>query len=345
MVIAIGFEGSANKLGIGIIKDGEVLANVRRTYITPPGEGFLPKETAEHHRSKILDLLREALEVSKINTNDIDVVCYTKGPGMAPPLLTVAIVARTVAQIWNKPILGVNHCIGHIEMGRFITKAQNPTVLYVSGGNTQVIAYSNKRYRIFGETIDIAVGNCLDRFARIIKLSNDPSPGYNIEQMAKKGTKYLRLPYTVKGMDVSFSGILSFIEKEANPAKFKNNQKKNATNEKYSDEDLCFSLQETLFAMLVETTERAMAHCESEEVLIVGGVGCNERLQDMMRIMCEERNAKLFATDERFCIDNGLMIAHAGAEMFKSGTRMRWDEATITQRYRTDEVFVTWRDD
>lgn len=260
---------------------------------------------------------------------------------MAPPLLTVAIVARTVAQLWDKPILGVNHCIGHIEMGRFITKAHNPTVLYVSGGNTQVIAYSRKRYRIFGETIDIAVGNCLDRFARIIKLSNDPSPGYNIEQLAKKGQKYLPLPYSVKGMDVSFSGILSYIERHAVPPK---NPKQKAL-EQWSPEDLCFSLQETVFAMLVETTERAMAHCGSNEVLIVGGVGCNERLQEMMGIMCEERGAKLFATDERFCIDNGVMIAHAGAEMFRSGTRMPWKEATVTQRFRTDDVEVSWRED
>lgn len=274
---------------------------------------------------------------------------------MAPPLLAVAIVARTIALLWNKPLLGVNHCIGHIEMGRLITGAQNPTVLYVSGGNTQVIAYSLRRYRIFGETIDIAVGNCLDRFARIIKLSNDPSPGFNIEQMAKKGSKYLPLPYCVKGMDVSFSGILSFIEKRARglnangkPVAAKR-AKQSADNavaeEEYSHEDLCFSLQETIFAMLVETTERAMAHCGSNEVLIVGGVGCNERLQEMMGIMCGERGAKLFATDERFCIDNGLMIAQAGAEMFAAGGRMRWDEATITQRYRTDEVEVTWRND
>lgn len=161
--------------------------------------GFLPRETAQHHRSVILQILKEALEVSSVAPKDIDVVCYTKGPGMAPPLLTVAIVARTLAQIWNKPILGVNHCIGHIEMGRLITKASNPTVLYVSGGNTQVIAYSSKRYRIFGETIDMAVGNCLDRFARVLKLSNDPSPGYNIEQLAKSGNKFLPLPYCVKG--------------------------------------------------------------------------------------------------------------------------------------------------
>lgn len=158
MVIAIGFEGSANKIGVGIVRDGEVLSNVRKTFVTPPGSGFMPKETAEHHRQKILGILKDALAEAKVKPSEIDVVCYTKGPGMAPPLMTVAIVARTVAQIWNKPILGVNHCIGHIEMGRLITGAQNPTVLYVSGGNTQVIAYSNKRYRIFGETIDIAVG-------------------------------------------------------------------------------------------------------------------------------------------------------------------------------------------
>lgn len=220
-------------------------------------------------------------------------------------------------------------------MGRLITGAKNPTVLYVSGGNTQVIAYSKKRYRIFGETIDIAVGNCLDRFARIIKLSNDPSPGYNIEQLAKKGKKFARLPYCVKGMDVSFSGILTYLEEKID----------SLLKEDYTEADLCYSLQETVFAMLIETTERALAHCESGEVLIVGGVGCNERLQEMMGQMCEERGAKLFATDERFCIDNGVMIAHAGAEMFNSGTRMEWEDCFITQRYRTDEVETTWRDD
>ncbi len=227
-------------------------------------------------------------------------------------------------------------------MGRLITGAQNPTVLYVSGGNTQVIAYSNKKYRIFGETIDIAVGNCLDRFARVINISNDPSPGYNIEQLAKKGSKYYALPYVVKGMDVSFSGILSAIESNVRPHK---NASKNSVengSEKPSHEDLCYSLQETIFAMLVEITERAMAHCGSNEVLIVGGVGCNERLQEMMGIMCSERGAKLFATDERFCIDNGIMIAHAGWEMFRRGTRMKWEESTVTQRFRTDDVEVTW---
>jgi len=289
MVCALGIEGSANKIGIGIIRDGEVLANVRRTYITPPGEGilgnlsnrlftdfilmtystgFLPKETAKHHREAILGLIKASLKEAQLEPKDLDVICYTKGPGMAPPLLVGAIVARTLSLLWDIPLLGVNHCIGHIEMGRLITGAQNPIVLYVSGGNTQVIAYSNQRYRIFGETIDIAVGNCLDRFARIIKLSNDPSPGYNIEQLAKLSNRYIKLPYVVKGMDVSFSGILSYIEDLAEPGRRQNKRKKPQEEEiiNYSQADLCYSLQETIFAMLVEITERAMAHCGSNEV-------------------------------------------------------------------------------
>lgn len=335
MVIAIGFEGSANKLGIGIIKDGVVLSNPRHTYITPPGQGFLPRDTAKHHQEVVLDVLHQALKQAQVKPEDIDVVCYTKGPGMGAPLVSTALVARTVAQLWSKPIVAVNHCIGHIEMGRLVTGSENPTVLYVSGGNTQVIAYLQRRYRIFGETIDIAVGNCLDRFARVLKLSNDPSPGFNIEQLAKKGNKFLELPYAVKGMDVSFSGLLSYIEEKA-PGLIESGE--------YSPEDLCFSLQETVFAMLVEITERAMAHCGSQEVLIVGGVGCNVRLQEMMDIMAKERGAKLFATDERFCIDNGAMIAQAGYEMFRSGQVTPLAETSCTQRYRTDEVEVTWRD-
>ncbi|KAK0086877.1 hypothetical protein PV325_002319 [Microctonus aethiopoides] len=334
MVIAIGFEGSANKLGIGIIRDDDVLSNVRRTYVTPPGEGFLPRETAAHHRAHVIEVLKQALNDAKLSLKDVDVICYTKGPGMGAPLTALALVARTVAQLYNKPIVAVNHCVGHIEMGRLITGSDNPTILYVSGGNTQIIAYSRQKYRIFGETIDIAVGNCLDRFARLLKLSNDPSPGYNIEQLAKKGRKYVHLPYTVKGMDVSFSGILSHIEDKLDDW---------LASGKYTKEDLCFSLQETAFAMLIEITERAMAHVGSNEVMIVGGVGCNERLQNMMDIMCKERNAKLYATDERFCIDNGVMIAVAGLLQYKTSKPTPWCETTCVQRYRTDDVLVTWR--
>ncbi|KAF5541238.1 glycoprotein endopeptidase KAE1 [Fusarium mexicanum] len=337
--IALGCEGSANKLGIGVIlhtpTETKILSNLRDTFVSPPGTGFLPKDTAAHHRAHFVRLAREALAEAKITPKDVDCICYTKGPGMGAPLNSVAVAARALSLLWGRPLVGVNHCVGHIEMGRYITGADNPVVLYVSGGNSQVIAYAEQRYRIFGETLDIAVGNCLDRFARTLEISNDPAPGYNIEQLAKKGSKLLDIPYAVKGMDCSFSGILASADALAAQMK---------AGADFTPEDLCFSLQETVFAMLVEITERAMAHVGSSQVLIVGGVGCNERLQEMMGHMARERGGSVYATDERFCIDNGIMIAHAGLLAYETGFRTSLEESTCTQRFRTDEVFIKWRD-
>jgi N6-L-threonylcarbamoyladenine synthase len=359
MPIALGLEGSANKLGVGLIyhspksqhpsKPSEVriLSNIRHTYHAPPGAGFLPKDTALHHRSHVTELVGQALREANVALEDVDCICYTKGPGMGAPLQSVALAARTLSLLWGKPLVGVNHCIGHIEMGRSITGATNPVVLYVSGGNTQVIAYSSRRYRIFGETLDIAVGNTLDRFARTLCIPNDPAPGYNIEQLAKKGKVLVDLPYAVKGMDCSFSGILARVD-ELGGQVLAGKLRDPATGDLVTPEDLCFSLQETVFAMLVEITERAMAHVGSQQVLIVGGVGCNERLQQMMGLMAQERGGDVYATDERFCIDNGIMIAHAGLLEYIAnggGKGMKLEESTCTQRFRTDDVYVRWRDD
>lgn len=249
-------------------------------------------------------------------------------------------------------------------MGRHITNSQNPIVLYVSGGNTQVIAYSEQRYRIFGETLDIAVGNCLDRFARVVGLPNAPSPGYNIEQAAKKwadpcsseaderrGRRLMPLPYGTKGMDVSLAGILTGAEAWTKDARFRAGDAIPAAyfedpafdGDIITPHDLCFSLQETAFAMLVEITERAMAHVGSADVLIVGGVGCNLRLQDMMATMCAERGGNVFATDESFCIDNGVMIAQAGMLSWRMGRTTPVEKTSVTQRFRTDAVHVAWR--
>ena len=361
-MIALGLEGSANKLGVGLIyhpsppkgpSPARVLANIRHTFVSPPGEGFLPKDTAKHHRTWVVRLIKQALREADLSVADIDVICYTKGPGMGAPLQSTALAARTLAQLWSKPVVGVNHCVGHIEMGREITGAENPVVLYVSGGNTQVIAYAARRYRIFGEALDIAVGNCLDRFARTLRISNDPAPGYNIEQLAKRGKYLVDLPYTVKGMDCSFSGILAAIDilaeklldqEEKGEADRDGGWRDEETGEPITREDLCFSLQETVYAMLVEITERAMAHVGSGQVLIVGGVGCNERLQEMMGKMAESRGGSVYATDERFCIDNGIMIAHAGLLAYRTGDTLELADTTCTQRFRTDEVHVKWRD-
>lgn len=362
MKIALGIEGSANKIAIGVVReDGEILSNVRRTYITPPGTGFLPRETAQHHSEHILGLIREALQAAGVDPKQLSCICYTKGPGMGAPLSIGCTVARTLSLLWCCPLVGVNHCIGHIEMGRLATKSSNPVVLYVSGGNTQVIAYAEHRYRIFGETIDIAVGNCLDRVARGLGLSNDPAPGYNIEQAAKRGKVFLELPYVVKGMDMSFTGLLTYVDQlthhplyqgghVAAPPGTKRKQKSTthlnlSADQPFNADDVCFSLQEVIFAMLIEVTERAMAQCSINDVLIVGGVGCNVRLQQMMQTMVRARGGRCFDMDDRYCIDNGCMIAYAGLLEFLGGAFTPLSRATVTQRFRTDDVYVTWRSD
>lgn len=332
-MLVVGFEGSANKLGIGIVRGESILANERCTYIPPLGHGFKITEASAHHQANIMGLFKRALSKAQIKIREIDYLAYTAGPGIGLCLQGVALFVKVLSEMYDIPVVPVNHCVAHIEMGRFITGSDNPTVLYVSGGNTQIISYDKKKYRVYGETLDIAIGNCLDRLARELEISNDPSPGYNIEKYAEKGKHYIKLPYTIKGMDVSFAGMLSYIKKYL--------EGKEITDELRAD--LCYSVQETGFAMLVEVSERAMACTGSSEILVVGGVGCNKRLQRMASEMARQRGGKGYSADERYCIDNGLMIAHTAYKMILSGYECKDRSCKVKQRSRTDTIEITWR--
>ena len=235
--------------------------------------------------------------------------------------------ARALALSLDVPIIGVNHCISHIEIGNAMTGCTDPCLLYASGGNTQVIAYSDSRYRIFGETQDVGIGNMLDKLGRDLGLGFYAGP--TIEKLALDGDKLLDLPYSVKGMDIAFSGILTAAM---------------AYKEKGCRlEDICFSVQETAFSMLTEVTERAMAHVGKSEVLLGGGVAQNGRLREMVGEMAKERGGRMFVPDRQFCRDNGAMIAWLGNLMYSSGVRMDVGDTEVRQRFRTDEVSVTWR--
>ncbi|PHJ17458.1 o-sialoglycoprotein endopeptidase [Cystoisospora suis] len=501
--LCLGIESSANKVGVGIASSsGEILSNPRCTFVTPPGTGFLPRETALHHQEKIVGLVKTALKDAAVEPDQLRCIAYTCGPGMGAPLAVGAVTARTLSLLWKLPLVAANHCVAHIEMGRLVTECRNPVILYVSGGNTQVIGYSEGRYRILGETLDVAVGNCIDRLARLLHLANEPAPGYQVEQLAKRflqerhkqrrlctcsgqrdsasgmkshhskvleccrSTHYresdeeqgemeelLPLPYAVKGMDLSFSGILTRLEdlagvmyryrklsessqqgsnaysnrspedqsenraggprsfspragdvgaqpeegreevKEALDRDIASSEvpsadsvrtaedarkrkkkaycavgtntgkegKKNETKYKKFDregdaffegipvhlltpESLCYSAQEVIFAMLTEVTERAMALYHADQVLVVGGVGCNLRLQQMLREMAQARGASMGAMDDRYCIDNGAMVAYVGCLLAAKGQFVDVGKAHYRQRFRTDEVPVLWRE-
>ncbi len=325
-MICIGLEGTAEKTGVGIVdSSGEILASVGKSLI-PESGGIHPREAAEHHANNIVLLLKEALVESGLELKDMDLVAFSRGPGLGPALRTVATAARSLSLSLKVPIIGVNHCIGHVEIGRLTTGAVDPLTLYVSGGNSQIIAYDRGRYRVFGETLDIALGNCLDQFARSVNLGHPGGP--RVEELALKSQNYLKLPYTVKGMDLSFSGLLT------------------AAIRKYEAgeplEDVCYSLQETAFAMVTEITERALAHSKKREVMLCGGVAANSRLREMISIMTEEHYADFYQPPIKYCGDNGAMIAWMGQLMFQYGSVQKVEDTTVIQRYRTDQVDVPW---
>jgi N6-L-threonylcarbamoyladenine synthase/N6-L-threonylcarbamoyladenine synthase/protein kinase Bud32 len=273
-------------------------------------------------------LIVKAAEEANVSLSEIELVSFSKGPGLGPCLRTAATAARAVSCSLKVPIIGVNHCVAHVEIGRATTGCTDPALLYASGGNTQIIAFSNGKYRIFGETIDVGIGNMLDKLGRELGLGFYAGP--TIEKLALEGDKLLNLPDSVKGMDVSFSGIMT--------AALSHKKKGERL------EDIAYSVQETVFAMLAEVTERAMAHVGKDEVLLGGGVAQNMRLRTMIDEMAKERGAKMFVPDRRLCMDNGAMIAWLGNIMYESGVRMDIADTAVEQRFRTDEVNVTWRD-
>ena len=323
-MICLGIESTAHTFGIAILKDKKVLSNVFSTYKTEKG-GIIPTEAAKHHEKVKDNLILMALNEAKIRLTDIDLIAYSKSPGLSPCLKQGMLAAKELGEKLNVPVIGVNHCIAHLEIGRLMTKAKDPVLLYASGANTQIIAYAAGKYRIFGETLDMGIGNFIDTFARTAGLGFPGGP--KIQELAKSGKKLIELPYSVKGMDVSFSGMLT------------NLQQKLKSGNKISD--LSFSLQETAFAMLIEVAERAMAHLHKKELLLGGGVACNERLQQMARKMCEQRKAKFFCPEKQFLMDNAAMIGWLGILMYKSGIRIKTIDFDPYER--TDAVEVKWR--
>lgn len=318
----LGLEGTAWNLSAAVVDEDAVLAETTATYLPPTG-GIHPREAAQHHANHIGDVVRETLEKSR---GEISAVAFSQGPGLGPCLRTVATAARALALSFNIPLIGVNHCIAHIEVGRWKTNAEDPVTLYVSGANSQVLAYRAGRYRVFGETLDIGVGNALDKFARFAKLSHPGGP--KVEELAEIAAGYIPLPYTVKGMDFSFSGLTTAAQEAL---------RKNTL------PDVCRSLQETAFAMLVEVTERAVAHTGKNEVLLAGGVGANMRLREMLAVMCGDRGIDFFVPEKRFMGDNGAMIAHLGLLMYRAGIRTPIEDSKVNPSFRPDDAPVTWR--
>ena len=323
----IGIECTAHTFGIGIVNNSKVLCNVRDMYTTESG-GIIPMDSAKHHLEVAEVVWKNALEYAGVSEGNIHGIAVSQAPGLPPCLKEGMKFAKKKALELGVPIIPVNHCVAHLEIGR-LTGCKDPVLLYASGANTQIIAYAAGKYRVFGETLDIGIGNFIDNFARFIGMGFPGGP--KIQKLAENGS-YVELPYSIKGMDVAFSGLLTNLKQ-----KYEGGKKIG---------DLAFSLQETAFAMLIEAAERAIAHTGKKELLLGGGVGCNTRLQEMCKIMCEERGCKFFVPENGLLVDNGAMIAYLGEIMFNKGIFIdskEFEDLDFDSRQRTDMVDVKWK--
>ncbi|MDD4250699.1 MAG: KEOPS complex N(6)-L-threonylcarbamoyladenine synthase Kae1 [Candidatus ainarchaeum sp.] len=336
--LCLGIESTAHTIAVAIIdEDCNILSHEKKMFTTEKG-GLIPRELSEHHSKNIHPLIKSALEKSKKKINDIDLIAFSQGPGIGNSLRIGAITARQLSLLYNIPLIGVNHCIAHIEIGRILCKASDPVLLYASGANTQIICFENNYYRIFGETLDTGIGNFLDTFGRKLGLGFPAGP--ELDKRYFLGKKFINLPYTVKGMDLAFSGLLT-----ASITKYEEILKQNISQSEKEQEinNLIYSSLHNAFAMLTEVTERALAHTKKKEVLLGGGVGCSKALQEMVLKMCEDRGAKLYVPPNNVMVDNAIMIAWLGILMKKNGYKTSINNSIIKPKQRTDEIKINWK--
>lgn len=328
-MLVLGIESTAHTFGVGIVSDEpRILADARYNYVPKVG-GIHPREAADSFITNAPRVLSEALKSAGVSMESIDAVAVALGPGLGPCLRVGATVARALAAYYGKPLVPVNHAVAHIEIGKMLTGARDPLVVYISGGNTVIAALYGGRYRVFGETLDIALGNFMDTLARELGIA----PPYVVEGVhaldrCAEGGKYIEMPYVVKGQDTSYSGLLTAALKA-----YRSGAKL---------EDVCFSAREVAYSSLVEVAERGLSQLGKEEVLLVGGVAASRYLVEKFEAMARYRGVKLYVTPPKYAVDNGVMIAWTGLLLYKHGVTVEPERAYVRQRWRLDSVDIYW---
>jgi len=327
-MLGLGIESTAHTFSCAVIEKrrsrGIIRSDVRRIFRPPEGEGIHPREASRHHVENSPRVLSECLGEAGVGIRDLDLVSYAGGPGLGPCLRVGAVVARSLSSYYDIPIYPVNHAVGHIELGKLLTGAADPLVLLVSGGHTMILAFLARKWRVFGETLDITLGQLLDQFGRSLGLA---SPcGKIIEELALDSKDYRPLPYAVKGNDVSFSGLLSAAKALA----------------KRGRDEACYSLQETAFAMVCEAVERALSFTGKKELMVVGGVAANRRLSFMLGDVCRRQGCRLSVVPLKYAGDCGSQIAWTGLmeSTVKPGAKI--SEAFVRQSWRLDTVQIRY---
>lgn len=334
-MVCLGIESTAHTIGVGVCESSSgkirVLANAKRLYRSPQGVGIIPRVAADHHSEFFAPVLREALSTAGVSLHDIDLFSFSRGPGIGQCLRVSCAGAKFLASKQGKPILGINHCQAHLEISRGLLGMQDPLYVYVSGANTQLITenqgmlrekaqFSQPRFSVLGETLDMGLGNLFDVFAREAKF--EYPHGSEVARLADQG-EYFPLPYTVKGMNFAFAGLLTSAVREIGRRK---------------TEDICRSLMETSFAEICEAAERALCLTGKNEVTVCGGVAQNRMFCGMLSKVCDGQSSRFGVVAPEYNADNGAMIAYTALLERERGKREKISELKPDGYWRIDQV-------
>jgi len=325
-VFVLGVESTAHTFSLGLVKEGRIVGQVGRTYVPPHGAGIHPREAAEHHSRVAPQLLKQLLDTYGVRLSDIGVVAYAAGPGLGPALRIGAVLARALAIKLGVPIVPVHHGVAHIEVARFATSTCDPLVLLISGGHTVVAGFSEGRYRVFGETLDVAIGNAIDMFAREVGLGFPGVPA--VEKCAEGAGGVVPFPMPIVGQDLSYAGLTTYalkLVKEGAPLPV-----------------VCKSLVEAAYYMLAEVTERAIAFTKKRHLVVAGGVARSRRLRDVLFHIGRDYGVDVRIVPDEYAGDNGAMIALTGYYAYRSGVYTTPERSFVRQRWRLDAVEVPW---
>ena len=309
----LAIESSCDETSMAIVKNGcEVIECVVLTQMDTHAEfgGVVPEVASRMHTENITMVLEELLKKSKYTKDNIDAIAVTYAPGLLGSLLVGLECAKTIAFVWNKPLIKVNHTIGHIYANNLMKKMTYPMLaLVVSGGHTDmVIMRDDYKFEKLGSSLDDSIGEVYDKVARVLGLKYPGGP--NIERLAQNGKYSYDLPKPVNDdtYNFSFSGLKSAVINLVHNEEQRNNE--------INKEDLAFSFQYIAIDELVRKVELAINNTGVKNMIIAGGVSANKYLREQMKNLCEKYNVELTIPDFKYCTDNAAMIGAAAYPLY-----------------------------
>ncbi len=312
----LAIESSCDETSVSIIKDGsEEISTVVLSQMDTHANygGVVPEIASRMHIENITMVIDEALKKANMNVSDVDAIAVTYGPGLIGSLLIGLMAAKTLAFVYDKPLIPVNHMAGHIYANNLVKPLKFPLIsLVVSGGHTDLIYMKdNYCFEKLGGTLDDAVGEAYDKVARVIGVPYPGGPLVDKYAFLGKDTYDLPLPLNDDSFDFSFSGLKSAV------INLVHNEKQRGS--EIRPYDMASSFQNRVVEILTKKTMHALKSYNVDNLIVAGGVAANRGLRERLTEECEKNGINLTFPDIKYCTDNAAMIGAAAYYAYKKG--------------------------